>query len=162
DAQNWQPRAAAHAAAFATALVQELIAEGVLSEPPAAEGGESESMVAAVQNLATGNARVGVQAGQIYGDVAISSGADASGPPNLTAAIAHLSDGLKRAHRDGQLDEETYLAAESELDVTAECLAEDSPGSTSRLMVALKRLRGLVTDVSELATQLVAIIAAAK
>ncbi|WP_446210894.1 5'-methylthioadenosine/S-adenosylhomocysteine nucleosidase family protein [Micromonospora sp. IBSANI012] len=160
DGENWQPRAVAHAAAFATALAQELIAEGAADRPSLAGKGGSESMSMTNRNIATGNARVGVQAGQIYGNVTV--GPDGDRPVDLTAGIAELRDRVRKAHRDGQLDEETYAAAESELDVASDCLKEDTVRSRGTLMVTLKRLRGLVADVAELAAKLAALIAAAK
>lgn len=117
-------------------------------------------MAMTTNNTATGNARVGVQAGQIYGNVIV--GAVQERPIDLDAAIADLRDRLKQAHRDGQLDDDTYAAAESELDVADDCIREGTPHGRSTLVVTLKRLRGLVADVSELAARLAAIIAVAK
>ncbi|MGC4869377.1 purine phosphorylase [Micromonospora sp. DT53] len=156
DGQNWQPKAARHAAAFATALAQELIIE-----TPTSLGGadrEGSPMTPTTnRNIASGNAHVGVQAGQIYGNVTV--GADADRPTNVAASIADLRTHLKQAHLDGQLDEETYAAAESELHTATECLTATTPEKRSGLIVALKRLRGLVSDVTELAARLAAIIA---
>jgi 8-oxo-dGTP diphosphatase len=109
------------------------------------------------RNIATGNAHVGVQAGQIYGNVTVGTGADR--PIDLAASIADLRTHIKQAHLDGQLDEETYAAAESELQAATACVSAGTPEKKSGLMVALKRLWGLVADVSELAARLAAIIA---
>ncbi|HWG99691.1 MAG TPA: 5'-methylthioadenosine/S-adenosylhomocysteine nucleosidase [Pilimelia sp.] len=160
DGANWQPRAAAHAAAFAVALAQELITESTTgaNRPIRANGSEPMSMTN--RNIATGNARVGVQAGQIHGNVVVSSAPNE--PVDLAVAIADLREDLKRARGDGQVDEETYAAATAELDVARECVREDTPRSRSTLVVALKRLRGLLADVTELAARLATIIAVAK
>ncbi|MDG4809333.1 5'-methylthioadenosine/S-adenosylhomocysteine nucleosidase [Micromonospora sp. WMMD1120] len=156
DGQDWQPRAARHAAAFATALARELIIDG-----PASRGGadrdRSPTMSMTSRNIATGNAHVGVQAGQIYGNVTVGAGTDQ--PIDLAASIANLRTRLKQAHLDGQLDEETYAAAEAELEAATACVSAGTPEKKSGLMVALKRLRGLVADVSELAARLAVIIA---
>ncbi|MEU1755988.1 5'-methylthioadenosine/S-adenosylhomocysteine nucleosidase [Micromonospora matsumotoense] len=156
DGQNWQPRAARHAAAFATALAQELITDG-----PASRGGADQdggrTMPMSNRNIASGKAQVGVQAGQIYGDVSV--GAPAEQPIDLGASIASLRIHIKQAHIDGQLDGDTYAAAESELEAATECVPASTPEARSGLIVALKRLRGLVADVSELAARLAAIIA---
>ncbi|MGN9918758.1 5'-methylthioadenosine/S-adenosylhomocysteine nucleosidase family protein [Micromonospora palomenae] len=160
DGENWQARAVAHAAAFATALAQELIAESRADRLSTTDNGGSEPMSMTNRNIAKGNARVGVQAGQIYGNVTV--GSDRDRPVDLTAGIAELRDRVRKAHRDGQLDEETYAAAESELDVASDCLKEDTVRSRGTLMVALRRLRGLVADVAELAAKLAALIAVAK
>lgn len=157
DGQNWQPRAARHAAAFAIALARELT-----TDMPAGRGGAdrdgSPTMQMSSHNIATGNAQVGVQAGQIYGNVTVGAGA---GPQSfdLAASIADLRTHLKQAHLDGQLDEETYVAAESELEAATGCVSAATPEKKRGLMIALKRLRGLVADVSELAARLAAIIA---
>lgn len=156
DGQNWQPKAARHAAAFATALAQELIIDGPASRGGADQDG-SPTMRMSNRNIASGNAQVGVQAGQIYGNVTVGAGAER--PIDLAASIADLRTHLKQAHLDGQLDEETYAAAESELDAATECVSAGTPERKSGLMVALKRLRGLVADVADLAARLAAIIA---
>ncbi|WP_089004500.1 5'-methylthioadenosine/S-adenosylhomocysteine nucleosidase family protein [Micromonospora viridifaciens] len=159
DGQNWQPRAARHAAAFAVALAEELtIDSGHGNGTPSGQG--SDSMTMKNENLATGNARVGVQAGQIHGNVTI--GASREEPVDLAASIADLRRQMKQACLDGRLDEETYAAAEAELDAAAGCLREGSATDRGGFLVSLKRLRGLVADVSELAARLAMIIAAAR
>ena len=110
-----------------------------------------------IRNIASDNAQVGVQAGQIHGNVTIGAADEPS--TDLAASIAGLRSQLKQAHLDGKLDEETYVAAESELDTATECIPAGTPAKKSVLLVALKRLRGLVADVAELATRLAAIIA---
>ncbi len=111
-------------------------------------------------NIAAGNARVGVQAGQIIGNVEVAP--DAGPPVGLVIQIAGFRELLRRAHLAGHLDESTYQAAEAELDVVSDSLASAAEQDTSRLMVALKRLRGLIADVTELAAKLAAIISAVR
>jgi adenosylhomocysteine nucleosidase len=72
DDAGWQPRAATNAAAFASALVAELDARGKSFPPPRADRSRHGSPV----NLATGNARVGVQGK----DVTINGGIHLGGP----------------------------------------------------------------------------------
>ncbi|MEU6205694.1 5'-methylthioadenosine/S-adenosylhomocysteine nucleosidase [Micromonospora musae] len=160
DGRNWQPKAARHAAAFAVALAPELATAVTRSHSGTAGRDRRMPMNMSNQNIATGNARVRVQAGQIHGNVTV--GADPNRPIGLAASIADLRDLLKQAHLDGHLDEETYAAAESELDEATDCVRDGSASKKSRLLVALKRLRGLVADVSELAARLAAIIAAVR
>ncbi|ABP56799.1 5'-methylthioadenosine/S-adenosylhomocysteine nucleosidase [Salinispora tropica] len=157
DGQNWQPKAARHAAAFATALAEELITQSPHSRGDTDRDG-SRTMQMTNSNLATGNAQVGFQAGQINGNITVGA-TPAQSTDDVAASIAELRTRLKQAHLDGQLDEETYVAAESELEAAAECVAAGIPEKKSGLVVALKRLRGLVADVSELAARLAAIIA---
>mgnify|MGYP002620209485 CR=1 FL=1 len=154
DGQNWQPRAARHAAVFATALAQELIRESVARQAETARQDRSQFMH--TTNIATGNARVGVQAGQIHGTVIVRP--DTDRPVDLEASIADLRNHLKQALLAGHLDEETYTAAESELDVVSDCVREGAAAKKGRLLLALKRLRGLVADVTELAVRLAALI----
>ncbi|GAA2629151.1 hypothetical protein GCM10010399_71080 [Dactylosporangium fulvum] len=160
DGANWQPRAAANAAGFAVALAQELIADDTAGRPEPMERGGKARMGLSNTNIATGNARVGVQAGQIHGTVMI--GAEPERPADLTAAIVELRDLLRRAHREHRLDEDTYAAAEAELDTASDCLEENTARSRRTLLVALKRFSGLVTDVAELAAKVASIVAVAK
>ncbi|WP_329103094.1 5'-methylthioadenosine/S-adenosylhomocysteine nucleosidase [Micromonospora sp. NBC_01699] len=152
DRESWQPRAVANAAAFATALAQELVADGTARQPDAAKKDGRAQMGTTNSNIATGNARVGVQAGQVYGNLI--HGAAPERPIDLSAGLAELRDLLKQAHRDGRLDEATYTAAEHELDAAAACLRQDTAQSRAAVMLPLKRLRGLVADVTELAARL--------
>jgi adenosylhomocysteine nucleosidase len=62
DRADWQFRAAAHAAAFATTLAGALISDAA---PTGSAAAASDTTV----NIATGNAQVGLQAGHIHGDV---------------------------------------------------------------------------------------------
>jgi adenosylhomocysteine nucleosidase len=158
DGQNWQPRAAANAAGFATALAQELSAEDASGARRTADGTPAERVTMTHQNIAAGSARVGVQAGQIYGTVTV--GGDV--PFDLATAMTDLRGRLHQANRDGRLDDETYAAAEKELDVAIECLQTGAARNKSTLVMALKRLRGLVADVAELAARLAAILAMAR
>lgn len=160
DGENWQPRAVAHAAAFAAALAQELVAEGAVGQATNKAKGGRAPMGMTTRNIATGNARVGVQAGQVYGSITL--GSEPERPIDLAAGIADLRELLKWAHRNGQLDEATYVAAKAELDVATDCVKEQTARSRSALVVTLKRLRGLVADVAELAARLAAIIVVAK
>lgn len=160
DGKNWQPRAARHAAAFAVVLARELIVNDPSGGPGKAGRLGPEPTGMSVENIASGNARVGVQAGQIFGDVTIGGAPDR--PVDLAASIGELREQLKQAHLDGQLDEETYAAAESELDTATDCLNERPAGRRGGLLLALRRLRGLVDDTADLAARLATIIAVVK
>ncbi|MEU7589751.1 5'-methylthioadenosine/S-adenosylhomocysteine nucleosidase [Micromonospora sp. NPDC049230] len=160
DGHNWQPRAARHAAAFAVALAQELVNNSPAPATSDIDSDRSAPVRMTNRNVATGNARVGIQAGQIQGGVVIGAGADR--PADLTASLGELRRGLKQAHRDGGLDNDTYEAAEAELDTAVDCVREGVAGSRNRLLLALRRLRGLVGEVAELAAHLASIIAAVK
>ena len=140
DGHRWQPRAAVNAAAFGAALAEELVRERQNGRSATArEMVTSAEMGGRNTNIATGNARVGVQAGQVIGDIWIAP--ESRAPADLVAQIADFHERLRRARMAGHLDENTYLAAEAELEVVTESLAASTEQSKSRLMVALKRLR---------------------
>ncbi|WP_214105147.1 5'-methylthioadenosine/S-adenosylhomocysteine nucleosidase [Acrocarpospora catenulata] len=83
DREQWQPRAAANAAAFAVVLAEELTADeqdGGL--PMEAELTRSLTVHETTRNIATGNARVGVQAGTVHGDIRITMD---PAPPSVPA-----------------------------------------------------------------------------
>ncbi|MFC5833634.1 purine phosphorylase [Nonomuraea insulae] len=157
DGLNWQPKAAANAAAFAMALAHELTVEH--ENRPASKAKEANSMSDSVKNVARDNARVGVQAGHIYGDVTIghSSQNQVADP---VAQLAELRDRLARARKAQEVDEDTFTAAEGEIAVAAESLSESTEAGRSKAVIALKKLRGLLADVAELAAHVSAVIAA--
>jgi 8-oxo-dGTP diphosphatase len=159
DSAKWQPRAAAHAAAFAVALAQELV-DDTITDPATNQKDGRARMSATSTNLATGNARVGIQAGQIHGNVTVGTGR--AEPVDLAAAIAELRSLIEQARHDGRLDPATVTAAESELQTADDCLADGPARNRSTLLVSLKRLLGLVSDVTELAAKVPAVITAAR
>nr|BFE58685.1 hypothetical protein GCM10020063_032110 [Dactylosporangium thailandense] len=162
DGQSWQPRAATHAAAFATALAAELIADRAAGPAPTDNRTEHPGMEATNTNtnIATGNARVGVQAGQVYGGITIGS---APAPAaDLAAELAALRRRVLNAFRDGRLDGPTHAAAEAELKIAGECVHDQGPDSRSTLLITLRRLGGLVAEVAELAAGVAALIAAVR
>ncbi|ONI91657.1 hypothetical protein ALI144C_00910 [Actinosynnema sp. ALI-1.44] len=57
------------------------------------------------------------------------------------------------------LHDATYAAA-AELDIAGKALEDKTPHGRSKVVLALKRLRGLVVDVTELSTKVVAVIVA--
>ena len=170
DGARWQPRAAANAAAFGIALAGGLITELQTDRPAEARGMVRRTeMSGGVTNVATDHAQVGFQAGQIIGDVRVVFGPGPGTPTDLSSQIAALAaevadfrEQLRQAHTTGRLDESTYLAAEAELEIVTDSLAESTGQGKSRLMVALKKLRGLIADVTELAANLATIITAVK
>ncbi|GAA0452367.1 purine phosphorylase [Actinoplanes capillaceus] len=150
DGQSWQPRAAANAASFAAALARQLVTDSTAGQERNSEMGPS------FRNIATGNARVGVQAGQIFGGAHVGDRADQ--PVDIVAAIAELRRLVRAAHQDGRLDDDTYKAAEAELDDATDRASSGRGG----LLVTLKRLSGLVADVAEVAARLSAVIVAVR
>jgi adenosylhomocysteine nucleosidase len=160
DAAQWQPKAAAHAASFAAALAQELIKDQRHGDAGPGRATRRGAPSAGVTNIATGNARVGVQAGQVIGDIRIAP--EPRAPADLAALIADFRQQLGQARRARLLDEGTYQAAQAELNVVTQSLSSRTEQNHSRLMLALKKLRGLIADVADLAAKVAAIITAAK
>jgi 8-oxo-dGTP diphosphatase len=164
DTAGWQPRAAANAAAFAAALAEELAhnradrkkagARYAGTAKQAAYG--SQDLIDLIRassgttNIAAGNARVGVQAGQVFGNV--HAAVQAAPPADLAAQLAGLREDIRRAYQAGDLDRDTHQAAQAELD-TAEALAADPGTGNGKVVIVLKRLRGLIADVADLAAK---------
>lgn len=117
-----------------------------------------------VINIAAGRARVGQQIGQqigtridhIRGDVHTGGSAD-----QFDEVRRQLGD-LRRALRDqqlaGRLDEETYEAAVDELRGADVYLTAPDPAAKSRFVMAMRRLKGLLEEVADLAAKVTAII----
>ncbi|MDN3357919.1 5'-methylthioadenosine/S-adenosylhomocysteine nucleosidase [Actinomadura sp. DC4] len=155
DRARWQPRAVAGAAAFAAVL-----ADGLADEDSGRPAETGEHMPGTNQNIAKGNAFVGVQAGTVYGGVRFDSGPRPYG--DLTGALVDLRGRLKRARAVGDLDQDTYDAAEAELTSADEALRTNTPEGRVTLMLALKKIRGLIADVAELTAVVTAAIALAR
>jgi adenosylhomocysteine nucleosidase len=150
DGAQWQQKAVANAAAFAVAFAEELALSSHNPSPRRArEIDRSTDMGGASTNIASGNARVAVQAGQIFGGVRI--GPQTELPADLAAQLAEFREQLGQAARAGHIDEAVRQAAEMELDIAADALATDTAQGQTKLMVALKRLSGLISDVAALA-----------
>jgi adenosylhomocysteine nucleosidase len=157
DRVGWQQRAASSAAAFALALAAELAA----NPPRQPKGGNDPQQPigpANVTNVASGNARVGAQAGQVFGGVWMVSG-DTSPDSDVLSLLADLRAQLRQASRAGRVEEEVEQAALEEVDAAIEAAQEKQ---SKRLMVAVKRLSGLISDLAEFAGQLAAIMSAVR
>ena len=159
DRVGWQQRAVANAAAFAMALAEEIaLSRSDVDRPGSGQADDAMSPASGHVNIATGNARVGVQAGTIYGGVRLRS--EPPAPADLTALVADLRDGLGRAARAGLLDPPVHQAAEAELQLVTEAIAAGSEENRSKLNVALRRLRGLIGDIADLGAKIATVIAA--
>ncbi|MGW4959217.1 5'-methylthioadenosine/S-adenosylhomocysteine nucleosidase family protein [Nonomuraea sp. NPDC004186] len=155
DGADWQVRAVANAAAFAIALAQELALEPHHGRSADAAGnGRAES----VRIIARGHAHVGVQAANIYGDILIPQAS--GGVLDPAAQLMELRDKLRRALKTHELDEVTFAAAEEEIAIATAFLSERTGHGTRKATIALKRLRGLLADVSDLASHVSSVIAA--
>jgi 5'-methylthioadenosine/S-adenosylhomocysteine nucleosidase len=162
DRDLWQQRAVTHAASFAVALATELarsLPDGGRPTTLRSPGMDKTTSNVTTRNYAGGNARVGVQAGQVHGNIWITP--ESGQQAGLAEKLAAFREQLEQAHLGGALDDDDYVAAESELAVADKSLAETPPDRRT-LKTALKRLLGLVSDVTELATRLTTIIDAVR
>jgi hypothetical protein len=142
-------------------------------QPPAADDATGNGVIGIPAgtvihggNVAMGNARVrdmighiGNRIDHVTGDVHV-SGRSAPGG-GLREQIAELRRLLAARHRDGQLSDTDFTAADAELrDADGYAATPDEPGSREKLVTALKKVRGLVTDVADLASRVAALISA--
>lgn len=152
--RDWQPRAAANAAAFAARLAEALITE---EEQTVGDGADRTRPGSTVHNNAY--APVGIQGGYVDGStVFMGASPGAAGAPDLAAELAAIRQLLARERSAGHLDAATCEAAEAELDGADEALPADTEPTRSKFMLALKRLRGLIGDVADLAAKVAALI----
>nr|WP_203760370.1 5'-methylthioadenosine/S-adenosylhomocysteine nucleosidase [Actinoplanes deccanensis] len=156
DRQRWQEKAVANAANFAVALAAEL--NRSLPKNPRSPVVDPTTPAVVTNNSASGNASVGIQAGQVYGAVNSSQSRPAAG---IAEQLSGFREELRHARRAGLVSEDDYSAAEAELTVAGKSLAK-TPPDQRKLLTALKRLVGLVSDVAELASRLATIIGAVK
>lgn len=159
---TWQPRAAAHAAAFAIELAVELAAEAeetVMSSNDPHSRTPSAPTTSTVFNTASGN--VGIQAANVTGSTVRMSTTPQHGPDtDPAAALSELRALLDRHRADGTVDDETYAAAQTEIATAETVLRDPGQANKKKSAIALKRLNGLVSDMTELATKTAALITA--
>ncbi|MEV6902147.1 hypothetical protein [Amycolatopsis sp. NPDC051372] len=154
---NWQPVAASHAAAFAVCLAEQLIRKGEYRTMNERTTGHRGS----VHNYAAG--QVGIQAVNAIGNtVHQNSSGPIGGTRDLAAELVVVRADLDRERARGQVDDATYGAACAELDQADVALGTDGPERKDKVVLALKRLGGLVSDLAELTAKVTALIAAAK
>lgn len=109
------------------------------------------------QNVATGNAHVGVQIGQNTGTVSVHQ---SPLPPALASDLDRLEQALRRAHHDGAIDAETLSDSERELEATRTALAEPGEQGRGRATRALRRVAGMLDGVAGLGTIVGSVVAA--
>jgi len=166
----WQPRAAANAAAFAIRLAEELITErkhtatrdgDIVNEPGTVNTPNTTDALGTVNNHSSG--QVGIQAGQVTGStVYIGAVPRPAAPTDLATELVLVREILAHERSAGRIDEPTYEAARAELDTAADALAADTPEGRNRFVLALKRLRGLIADLTDLATRVANLLVTVK
>ncbi|MFJ3245904.1 purine phosphorylase [Streptomyces sp. NPDC086782] len=160
--RNWQPRAAANAAAFATRLAVELVGEQEqIAMPQADRAHTTDRLNKHVSNTAH-NSTVGIMAGSVNeSSVYLNTDPKATSPADLVAELHGFREHLKRHHADGALDDDTYREALAELGFARRAARENTPESPKRALMALKRLRGLIAEFPELVARLAPLVVAA-
>ena len=155
--------AARNAAAFAVRLAEELINKREQITMHDGSNDKDRGNVHSVHNIAFGG-NVGVQAGQIFGGVHMTSPEPAPSPSvsSLVGELAAFRYYLLNARSADRLDELTYQGALSEIDSADRALKTGTSGSKAEFLLSLKRLSGLVSDVSDLAARVAVLITAAK
>ncbi|MGW6531913.1 5'-methylthioadenosine/S-adenosylhomocysteine nucleosidase family protein [Streptomyces venezuelae] len=161
DDRNWQPRAAANAAAFAARLAVELVGEQeetAMSQDGAASADRFDRSVSNTAHYST----VGIMAGSVTGSsVHMNSAPKTPGTTGLIAELNAFRAQLDRHRADGALDEDTYREALNDLDSALQTARSNSPESPKRTTMTLKRLRGLVAECPALVAELGPMVVAA-
>ncbi|MET9861899.1 5'-methylthioadenosine/S-adenosylhomocysteine nucleosidase [Streptomyces smyrnaeus] len=159
--RNWQPQAAANAAAFATRLAAELIEEQEQVQVAMSQESRADRSAGRVRNTAR-SSTVGIMAGSVSGsNVYMDAGLKASSPVDLVSELDSFREHLKRRHAQGALDDDIYRAAQFELDVASRAAKENTQELWKKAILALKRLRGLIADLPGLTARLELLIVAA-
>ena len=132
------------------------------SEPSTAATPGSVSESGSVVNIASGS-HVGIQGGRVSGSTVVMAAQPAGlSPLTLAAELAALRELLLVEHAAGRLDSVTLEAAQSELTIAEQALPPETPERKSTFILALKRLRGLISDVADVATRVMALLVTAK
>ncbi|MDH6579088.1 5'-methylthioadenosine/S-adenosylhomocysteine nucleosidase [Kitasatospora sp. MAP5-34] len=160
--RNWQPKAAANAAAFATRLAVELLGEQEETAMPRDDRVRSTDQLDRHVSNTAHNSTVGVMAGSVTGsNVHLNTAPKASGPTDLIAELECFHDQLAWHRAEGTLDEDTCREALTDLDSALRSAGGNTPESSKRTVMTLRRLRGLVAEYPALVAALAPIVAAA-
>ncbi|MFD7510539.1 purine phosphorylase [Streptomyces sp. NPDC059853] len=158
--RNWQPRAAANAAAFATRLAVELVEE---QEQIAMSQAKRDSGVGPKEHVSNTahHSTVGIMAASVSeSSVYMNANPKVTGPADILTELDGFHEHLRRHHAKGVLDDDTHREALAELGAARRAVRENTPESPKRVTMALKRLRGLIADIPELAARLAPLVAA--
>jgi adenosylhomocysteine nucleosidase len=106
---------------------------------------------------------VGIQAGTVTGStVSMHTAApDLTSVDELAAAVADLRVQLDRDRAARKVDDDTYEAAQDELEAAETALRSPAASEQKKSLLALKRLGGLVSGATDLATKIAGLVAAA-
>jgi adenosylhomocysteine nucleosidase len=157
-----QPRAAANAAAFAARLAVELVGEQEqIAMSQADRAHAADGLEEHVSNTVH-NSTVGIMAGSVKGSsVHLNADPKAAAPVDLFAELDGFREHLKRHQAEGALDDDTYRESLAELGFARRAARGNTPESSRRATMALKRLRGLIAEFPELVARLAPLVVAA-
>ncbi|MET8753425.1 5'-methylthioadenosine/S-adenosylhomocysteine nucleosidase [Streptomyces sp. NPDC004667] len=160
--RNWQPRAAANAAAFAIRLAVELVGEQEEAAMPRDDRTRSADWFDQHVSNTAHNSTVGIMAGSVTGSsVHMSAAPKASSPTDLITELNGFRHQLRRHLDEGALDEDSYREALTDLDSALRSAGGRTPESSKRTAMTLRRLRGLVAECPALVAALAPMVAAA-
>lgn len=160
--RDWQPRAAANAAAFAVRLAVELVGEQEQTAMPQEPRTRTADGLEGRFGNTAHNSTVGIMAGSVSGSsVHVNAGPKPAGPTDLLTELDGFRERLQRHHAEGALDDDTYREALAELGFARRATREKTAESPRRATMALKRLRGLIADLPELMATLAPLVVAA-
>ncbi|MFI7322583.1 purine phosphorylase [Streptomyces venezuelae] len=161
DDRNWQPRAAANAAAFAARLAVELVGEQeetTMSQDGSRAADRFDRRVSNTAHQST----VGIMASSVTGSsVHMNSVPKSPGTTDLNAELNAFRAQLSQHRAEGALDEDTYREALNDLDSALRTAGSNTPESSKRTAMTLRRLRGLVAECPALVAELAPMVAAA-
>jgi nucleoside phosphorylase len=155
--RDWQPRAAANAAAFATHLAVNIINDREqirMTDDDSTRPTYHTQVSPTIHNSTVGNITGFVNNGSSYGSVS----PNAASAADLIAELDRFSRLLEQHHAAGDLDDATLTGAQLQLDTARESAQEGTSESKHMVTTALKRLRGLVADVADLAAKIAPLI----
>ncbi|MGC5623815.1 purine phosphorylase [Streptomyces albidoflavus] len=162
DDRNWQPQAAANAAAFAIRLAKELAMEQEEASSPRNDMMPPVARPERHLGNTAHNSTVGIMASSVTGSsVHMNTAPQKPGAQNLFTAFNEFRESLTRHRTQGDLDEDTYREALADLESALRSARERTPDSSKRASMTLRRLRGLVADCPALLAELTPLIAAA-
>lgn len=82
-------------------------------------------------------------------------------PKDLVAELDGFRLHLMRHHAEGALDDDTCREALTDLDSARRAARDDTPESSKRAVMTLKRLRGLIAECPALVAKLAPLVVAA-
>ena len=87
------------------------------------------------------------------------SGVPPERPATLPELLEDLGEALRQAREAGRIDEATLREVRKELDLAAGLSTDDAPETRNRFVLAMRKCKGMVENVSTLAAKIAQVIA---